>query len=502
MLIAFLSAKCDQHISSEISANSASSYKELNSICQTGLTPTQNEDAYDPPDGGNPAHYSVTHYFANNVQWNFINSEGRQVHMEVNARTTTKLFTGGKAQINRWNLIQLQCDGTEYGRPEISPDMSWPWVGVQRTPLDKSRMRALGQWVGADGNLWVSLPDNAAMDLKLCAQARHYYAWATPIKYPVTIIASTNGTPVDLSTNTPEFCVGQNVTFTLSGLPTGVILDLVGNWQLPAKFVNWQTNYSSTCTTYVRNDDLLQNTRRTSCWFYNTNGNTVGTHLNLHFSNGQYANVAALGNITVFRPSVTNVPDSTMIPSFFTTNTTDKTINIPYVSLGGSDDPRPKPPQHQMEIDVHFCAGKYSGIGGIVQLLTLDYSAPWYPPFSLGYPNFSDWRLDGNTVMYSTNRVDSHPAGNVVYLQDSPARGHPYSFGTIRCKASFKDYCMFQPDGGIPVTIGIVTWSCDGESPSAGVLSTNSVIGPSSPDGSDNFPVWELNWSEGSSGGN
>jgi hypothetical protein len=57
-----------------------------------------------------------------------------------------------------------------------------------------------------------------------------------------------------------------------------------------------------------------------------------------------------------------------------------------------------------------------------------------------------------------------------------------------------------QPDGGIPVTLGIVTWSCDGESPSSGVLSTNSVTGPSGPDGSDDFPVWELNFSEGSKG--
>ena len=172
-------------------------------------------------------------------------------------------------------------------------------------PLNPLGMRVLGQWVGADGKLWVALPDNASPDLNLCAPARHYNATATQQKYPVNIMASSSTTNCDISTNTPEFCVGQKVTFALSGLPAGYIGSVAGNWQLPAKFVNWQTNYSSTCTTYVRNDDLLQNTPQTSCWFYNTNGNKVGVHLNLHFSNGQYANVAAFGNVTIYRPSVT-----------------------------------------------------------------------------------------------------------------------------------------------------------------------------------------------------
>jgi hypothetical protein len=46
------------------------------------------------------------------------------------------------------------------------------------------------------------------------------------------------------------------VTFTLNGLPLGNIVNMAGQWNLPGKFVNQPTNYSSTCTTYVENDTM------------------------------------------------------------------------------------------------------------------------------------------------------------------------------------------------------------------------------------------------------
>jgi hypothetical protein len=74
-------------------------------------------------------------------------------------------------------------------------------------------------------------------------------------------------------------------------------------------------------------------------------------------------------------------------------------------------------------------------------------------------------------------------------MLDNPQNGH-FRPPTIRCKAGFKDYCMFKPECGIYVNLGIATWNCDGESPSSGVLTTNLIAGPFGPDNSDEFPVW------------
>jgi hypothetical protein len=78
------------------------------------------------------------------------------------------------------NLFQLQCSATAYGQPPPGGD----WWGTPGTPVASASLRALRQWVGADGNLWVAEPDNAALDLNLSAPGvQHYGAWATPTKY-------------------------------------------------------------------------------------------------------------------------------------------------------------------------------------------------------------------------------------------------------------------------------------------------------------------------------
>lgn len=132
----------------------------------------------------------------------------------------------------------------------------------------------------------------------------------------------------------------------------------------------------------------------------------------------------------------------------------------------------------------------------------MDYSAPFLNLFNP--PSFSDWRLDGSSVAYSSASIvpesDLSSIWNRVLFNDAPARGHSYFWGDIRCKADFKDYVMFEPEGSgsIPVTLGIITWSCHGNSPAVGVLNTNIVVGPSGPNGEDAFPEWEHQYSPGS----
>ena len=100
-----------------------------------------------------------------------------------------KLFTGGKAGVGHMNLIQLQCSGTAYGKPDTNAPVDGlpyfaPWVNAEETNIPPQNLSALGQNVGSDGNLWVVLPDNASPDLDLMAPGfRHYCATATPTKY-------------------------------------------------------------------------------------------------------------------------------------------------------------------------------------------------------------------------------------------------------------------------------------------------------------------------------
>ena len=290
----------------------------------TLLTGLPDQDLYWYGDADQTAPQWIFHYFANNVHHQVING-GWAINMAVDARTEMKLLTGGKALINRQNLICLQCGAGEYAQPSIYdavPD--FPWANVTILPIDSSKLRALWKKVGRDGNLWVVLPDNAALDLKLSAPARHYDASARPLKYKMTVAANDgNGHNYDdLSVTNPEFCVGQYVTFgpQWDRDPNGD--DTIGTealWHLPAKFVNeqWQhqqwvitdqfagtgywTPYGS--VNYRVNSSLLTN-QTTSCWFVNGNGGGCGLLLTLHFSNGQSATLSAVGRITIYRPAV------------------------------------------------------------------------------------------------------------------------------------------------------------------------------------------------------
>jgi hypothetical protein len=62
---------------------------------------------------------------------------------------------------------------------------------------------------------------------------------------------------------------------------------------------------------------------------------------------------------------------------------------------------------------------------------------------------------------------------------------------------SARDFARFQPDGGIPVTLGIVTWETVGvaEQDFWGnwTKTADSTTGPNGPDTSDEFPVWTKN---------
>ena len=142
-----------------------------------------------------------------------------------------------------------------------------------------------------------------------------------------------------------------------------------------------------------------------------------------------------------------------------------------------------------MSFDVNL-KSKTAGSIGITQLITANYSNPFYV--------FSNERCDGleyysgpTPVSGSTN---SDVVTGVVGLGDGP-----WSIWADpnRVSLSCRDFVRFAPNGGIPVTLGILQWHTVGLAQRfAGgwiILEDHDTPDPTGPDKSDEFPRWMIN---------
>ena len=80
-----------------------------------------------------PTESWMTHYFANNARWHWDFGNGNTQDAGVIARTRMKLFTGGKAGVNRMNLFCISVGGEEYGKPPgtwVAAGYGGPWCDV------------------------------------------------------------------------------------------------------------------------------------------------------------------------------------------------------------------------------------------------------------------------------------------------------------------------------------------------------------------------------------
>jgi hypothetical protein len=386
------------------------------------------------------------------------------------ADCTVILHTGGKSSIQRQNLFVIGGSATQITYPvdygsggdDIDDVGSWSegdFTASSNVPPTSIQVPGVGKSLGSDGNLYCGLPDNADIDVTLQAPVAYYSFSVGATKYKLTLTANS----IDLTTNTPEFCVGQNVTFILHGLPVAYITDMVGNWQLPGTFVNYsfQDSPPDGSENYYTHSDLLQNTNQTSCWFVNGTGGAVGMNLNLHFNNGQYASVAAVGNISIYRPSFSD----------FTQETYDLAWSFPSMTA-----------DMFWKVTVH---SKYDGQYGITQLLL---------GTGIYYGTSGEYVLDGDSEIYgdATNGPSTYTASDsnthVLNFQDSPTAP------TTSMDLDFEDYLRFKPSGdnSIFVTIGKNGWSVDASyNPITGVFTPSNISPATRPVDSDEFPRWD-----------
>jgi hypothetical protein len=276
-----------------------------------------------------------------------------------------------------------------------------------------------------------------------------------------------------LDNEVPEFCVGQQVTFKLVGLP-GVV-DMKGGWSLPQKYVNrsrqqgeligdaWVT-YGS--VNYDIDSNLLRDRVQTSCWFVKGGGH-VSVGMNLKFENGQTASVAANGDISIYRPSAN--------PGVYH-GPFGAGIMENYFGLVNN----------AMSLDVTINS-KYPGSFGLTQLVKF-YAFPGSP----GRTTYGDFWADGGEYYDGPKDKDRQCS-----IFDAP--GVPLG---VPLYASYdghwKVYVRFTPSGcnSIPVTLTRIDWNwiADAVQPSItapwGVWTDHADNSTNLVD--DSFPEWTV----------
>ena len=454
---------------------------------------------------------AVRHYFADGVQYHWDLGGNTTFDINLSAKTQMKLLTGGKAQVRRKNLFEIDAGASEILRPPLDYGTGYPWWDVPENAIDNASLTVAGKSVGSDGKLWLVLPDNSDADLTVIAPGKkHYDANSSVQKYKYYISLNTPTANANLATDVPEICVGQLATFTLQGLPMGSLAYMAGQWILPTKYVNeqWQNQqwivteplsgsgyfqgYGS--VNYRINSSLLENTNQTSCWFVNGSGGHVAVGLNLQFSNGQSVIATANGKFSVYRPTISNFVPYNPISVDLDTN------EIPSIYLGMGDASGGGGGMG-WDLNVHWNTN-FNGTFFYTQLMDRRFSwdIHWPLDFLTQIPrsDYTSGFLLDNGNPYTAASILETSVFKTTHTQapmnfgDAPKLTDDfYSFADL--SDSFNTYLEFQPLGGIPITIGRVNWGWHGQTfISGGVwsLATDSVTGPNLNSSDDLFPEW------------
>lgn len=362
------------------------------------------------------------------------------------AQTKWHLETGGKAISQRQNLWQF----TGWAKKILDKRAVPTFGGANMQDITNTAV-AIGSigTLTADGTYWKALPDGQSLDATPLVSGPDFYAFGVGAqKYPMTILASSSTTNADLSTDTPEFCVGQTVSFVPgwnSGTPS--FTNAIYHWHLPSKYVNEPYAYSTYCNSYRLNSDLLTN-RTTSVWYVNGNGGACSIGMSLQFANGQTVAVAAAGNFSVYRPTASNDVEHSGV-----------------VSLDGNFYLQDAPVDFYGHVQ-----STYHGVANWSQLVNRDCQQAFYVETGTG----GNYWLDTHLFYANQNSLAVGPRlDNPIPLNDAPEVLIDVHVSNID---KFKTYLMFHPDGdGIWITLGRTDWGWHGDA-YPGLLEDNHGI--------------------------
>ena len=422
------------------------------------------------------------------VQGNGTTTEynGSQISTQTTASCMT-MQTGGKggsaSQMIAGLYVWAGQDGGKFGIGIETSSADYQ-IGVT---LPSSAVTVMGQSPGSDGWLYVSVPANQTIDVTPHATVPRNEYYVGGNAYAPTLTA--NG--YDLSQTNPTFCVGQQITFNLScpGLP---MTNVLCSWALGGNFVNVSSAPNSAgCVAYTTNYSLLRGTTNTycQCWYFSGGGTTVNAGFSV-FAGGRSLSAAAMGTFSIYSPKITSLVPSTNVAIFLETN------DAPNIYLGVGDSLGVVGSmQWNLFVDVYTT---FTGKGFYAQLVNQRYS--WDEPYLFTSLNHNDttsggYWLDNN---YPYKFAGPYPVvGKVTNMNwifgDGPGITGPlYSFAD--CSNAFMTYVCFQPNGGIPITIGRVDWGWHGKTVlSNGLwsLTVSNIIAPTLNATDNSFPQWQ-----------
>ena len=408
------------------------------------------------------------------------------------ADTALHVKTGGKALPARQNLWRFNGGASEITDKRAVPPLSGQGI-TNKTRISIGSMGKLG----ADGNRWVVLPDDQDIDVTPTVAGLDFYTFSVSgQKYTLTILASSSTTNADLSTDTPEFCVGQKVTFA-AAWDTELVAESTNYiWNFSGKYVNHSSQANSQSSVNYDIDLSLLDVAQPCAWWYSGGNKNAYLHERLHFSNGQSVTVSASGQFSMFRPSVVMVnaavhgpPENMWLtggyPNVYPASPPWTGFEAGIIGLGVAS------VTNNMCFDVQVLSPDFAGDAKITQLCTID--ATHYPTdISIsGNLDNSDPYPNAYTHVYtiSANSFTGGPL-NVMRLDDAPQGG---GFGSFHFNGSFTDYIMFTPGGlgDIYVPLGKLTWGTSFEANYPNVaINPNLVTDPQNPDCSEDWPVW------------
>jgi hypothetical protein len=308
-------------------------------------------------------------------------------------------------------------------------------------------------------------------------------------KYHPYITLSTATTNANLDTDTPEVCVGQQVTLTLNGLPS--YQEQFGHWTLPPKHVNeaWQvTNWVVTpplgtgywapvgSVNYRINPDLKTNLT-TQCWYVNRPGGKATAAWNLQFSNGQQVDVITRGKFSVRRPTVDHWD------LFY--------LGAPQVMIGsqrlGAGDYTSNSNGMSFKAWVQSADAGKAGFTQLISGAFIGAIAVSTDGIELDQTEWSRGQQQIATQVLSPVPTDDQPSVSTAFCT------------TAAMDLAFTTYLRFRPSAGNPgdnifVTLRAMTWFVNASATSQNATGWqvdpgSSITGPYVSD-SDQFPVW------------
>jgi hypothetical protein len=368
------------------------------------------------------------------------------------AQATIMLFTGGKGVPGHESLFQLTGSAASaiFAKDPPPTQINLSYEPQQPIPVTSIKMGGLG-YLGSDGNLFVALLDGVTETVTPTVQGNQDYIFnATATKHLLVLTANS----IDLSTTTPEFCVGQQVQMAATWvppLPDGT--QSTYEWVATLDYIDRIVPGSGDASPLYEMDASLETNNTWNLWWYSGGVSDVFCSTRNYFSNGQIVPLSDDGYVSIYRPTV--IFDDR--PPSYATNCMFK--GSMYLQLGdGNGD-------GDMDYNA-YVRSAYSGKSDIRQLINR-------------YASHGIWAIDtthdqyylDTTLFYIKESNDPNAPlpvrandwlNSVLPFSDNPG----YALGGTSTSVSdkFEDYVMFRPNLGNPnnniyVSLGMAKWA-------------------------------------------